>query len=284
MTTPTLKIGERYGPYEGWIDPDGALAYALATNDPNPVYAHGDAVPPLYTVSVAFQAYLHAQSDSVPRGAIEGVTGGVHAEQDVYLHRPLSPGTALTWEVVPSCAQQTPAGVLVAQHIILSDNDGPVVEHYWTTLYRGGKIPDPLGTPLADHTFPEDARGRRVGTETFDLTRDQSFRYAGASGDRSPMHVDDEVARRVGFPSKFLQGMCTFAMCSGAAVKLACDGDPGRLRRIAGRFSAPTFPGHALDVDVYDAGVGDDGTRSFAFEAVQSGVTVVKHGRAEVRP
>jgi hypothetical protein len=67
-------------------------------------------------------------------------------------------------------------------------------------------------------------------------------------------------------------------------VKLACDGDPGRLRRIAGRFSAPTFPGHALDVDVYDAGVGDDGTRSFAFEAVQSGVTVVKHGRAEVRP
>ncbi len=117
--------------------------------------------------------------------------------------------------------------------------------------------PAGYGPDVADHTFPEDARSEPFGTYEFAVAADQSFRYAGASGDRSPMHIDDEAAQRAGFPSKFLQGLCTFAMTSGAVVKLGADGDIARLRRLATRFSSPVFPHNDLTVELYDAGTTD---------------------------
>src|SRR5262249_38306351 len=137
---------------------------------------------------------------------------------------------------------------------------------------------------LADHTFPEAARANPIDTYEFAVAADQSFRYAGASGDRSPMHVNDEAARRAGFPSKFLQGLCTFAMTSGAVVKRGADGEVARLRRLATRFSSPVFPHHDLTVALYDAGTNAAGNRVLAFEATSDGQIVLKHGLAEVSP
>jgi MaoC dehydratase-like protein len=281
-TSPRIKIGERYGPYEGRIDADAVLAFVAATNDPNPVYQEGGKMPPLQTISLVLDSFQRAGADSVEPGAIEGVRGGVHAEQDLHVHRPLAPGAHVTWEVIPYSAQPSPAGVVVSQRIIVSDDAGPAVEHFWSSLSLGGTIPEALGPPLADHTFPDAAREEPVGSHQFEIARDQAFRYGGVSGDRSPMHLDDDVARRVGYPSKFMQGMCSFAMCGGAVVKLAAGGDPDRVRRLACRFSAPVFPGHELLVQIYDAGRTPAGLHAYAFEATSAGVTVIKHGRAEV--
>jgi acyl dehydratase len=280
MADPRIRIGEHSGPFSGRIDADAAYAYAQATNDPNPVYETGGAVPPLYTLSLILNDYMRAQSTVVEPGAIEGVRGGVHAEYDLYLHHPLAPEAQVSWEVFAHGAQQTPAGVLVAMRIVVSDDQGPAAEHFWTTMFIGGKIPEPVGEPLADHSFPESARDHLVGTETFPTTRDQTFRYAGASTDHAIFHIDDEAARRAGFPSKFLQGNCTLAMCSGAVVKLAAGGDPSKLRRFAGRLASPVFPTHDVDVSVYDAGVVGD-HHVYAFEAESQGASVIKHGRAE---
>ena len=159
MSAPTIRIGERLGPFEGRIDVDAALAYANATDDPNPVYQEQRAVPPLYTVSLALPSYLEAQRVGVEPGAIEGVRGGVHGEHDLRIHRPLQPGANVSWEVWTSGAQQAKPGVLVTQRIVVSDDEGPAIEHFWTTLFIGGTIPAPLGDELVDHTFPE-ARAR----------------------------------------------------------------------------------------------------------------------------
>ena len=285
MTEPAIHVGNEYEHYTGRIDPDAAIAYALATNDPNPVYQEGGAVPPLYTVSLILPAYLQAGQKTVDPGAIVGVTGGVHGEHDVYFHEPARPGDEVEWSATAHCAKQTPAGAMVTHRILVSDRQGrPLVEHYWSTLYIGGKIAADLGPELADHTFPEEARRHPIGSHTFEIAGDQTFRYAGASTDHAPIHIDDEAARANGFPSKFLQGLCTFAMCSGAVVRLGADGDPDRLRRMAGRFSSPVFPRHELTVDVYDAGSTEDGGRALAFEASSQGAKVIRHGRAEIRP
>ena len=173
---------------------------------------------------------------------------------------------------------------MVTQRVLVSDeHDAPLVEHFWSTLYLGGTIRTEAGPDLADHTFPESARERPIGSHVFAVSGDQTFRYAGASTDHAPMHIDDEAARRVGFPGKFLQGLCTFAMCSGAVVKVGAHGDPTRLRRLACRFSSPVFPRQELTVDVYDAGETADGGRALAFEASSAGTMVIKHGRAELR-
>jgi acyl dehydratase len=284
MSDPTIHVGTTLDTYTGRVDPDAAMAYALATNDPNPIYAAGGAVPPVYTVSLILPSYLDGVRRGTDPGAITGVTGGVHGEHDIHVIAPVRPGMRLQWATTTHAARQTPAGVMVTHRIEVADDTGsPVLEHYWSTLYINGRIPENLGPDLLDHAFPDDARARRIGSHTFDVSGDQSFRYAGASTDHAVIHIDDEPAQRMGFPSKFIQGLCTFAMCSGAVVALAADGDPDRVRRIAGRFAAPVFPRHQLTVHVYDAGPGAD-ARSVAFEAESEGVPVIKHGRADVLP
>ncbi|MEX1008279.1 MAG: MaoC/PaaZ C-terminal domain-containing protein, partial [Acidimicrobiia bacterium] len=89
--------------------------------------------------------------------------------------------------------------------------------------------------------------------------------------------------QHAGSPSKFLQGLCTFAMCSGAVVKIAAGGDPARVRRLACRFASPVFPRSELVVELYDAGTTEHGELlDVAFEASAAGATVIRHGRAEI--
>lgn len=285
MAKPTVHVGATYALRHGRIDADAALAYALATNEPNGAFLDGGLVPPLYTVALIQPAFAEAMDLCADPGAIRGGRGGVHAEHDLFFFEPVRPGMAVRWQAATYGARQTPAGVLVTQRILVSDTEGtPLVEHYWSSMLLGATIDADTGPAPPDHTFPSDARGRPIGIHTFEVGRDQSYRYAGVSGDRAPHSLDDEAARQEGFPGKILQGLCTFAMCSGAAVKVGAHGDPARLRRLAGRFSAPTFPGRPLEVSLYDAGTTPDGGRALAFEATSGGATVVRHGRAELHP
>jgi acyl dehydratase len=288
--SPAIHLGLEYPMTPGVVDRDGVIAYARAVDDPNPPHVEGAVAPPLYTVALIFQTWGVANLAMLDEGAIVNRRAGVHAEHDVVFHAPLVPGTPVQWTSTGYCVKPTPAGPFNTVHTVIADADGaPLVEHWWSSLHIGGSIAPHLdaagyGPDLADHAFPEAARANPVGTYTFAVAADQSFRYAGASGDRSPMHVNDEAAQRAGFPSKFLQGLCTFAMTSGAVVKLGADGDVARLRRLATRFSSPVFPHHELTVALYEAGTNDAGNRVLAFEAASNGQTVLKHGLAEIAP
>jgi acyl dehydratase len=283
VTNPRINVGRATETRTGRIDPDAAMAYALATNDPNQVCLEGGAVPLLYTVSLVLPSMTESVRLGLEPGAITNIRGGVHGSHDVYFHHPLRPGAEVSWTSETSGAEQTPAGVQVPQKIVVSDAAGPAVTHYWTTLYIGGRIDPPAqGERLADHLLPNEAKARPLGTYTTYATGDQSFRYAGASTDHAAFHIDDVAAQKAGFPSKFLQGLCTFAMCSGAVVHLLVGGDPHRVRRLAGRFSSPMFPRHELVVEFFDIGPGADDVHLYGFEATSAGQTVVKHGRAEI--
>jgi acyl dehydratase len=285
VSIPTVHVGRSYDVYRGRVDADAAIAFALATNDPNDVYISGQAVPPLFTVSLILPAYSEAQRLSADPGAIRQVRGGLAAGHDVYLLHPLRPGMAVEWRATTYSARQTSAGVVVTERVAVSDLEGTLlVEHFWSSLRIGGIIAGDAGPPAGDHLFPDGARDRLIGTYTVDVAADQSFRYAGVSNDHNAHSLDDEAARREGLPGKIVQGMCTLSICGGGIVKIGADGDPRLLRRLAGRFSSPVFPRHPLVVEIFDAGATPDGGRALAFEATQRGTTVIKHGRAELRP
>jgi acyl dehydratase len=284
VTDPTIQLGLIAGPVETTIDADHAAAYALATNDPNPAYLDGGIVPPVFTVSLGLGLLGESNRLGVPPGAVRGATGGVHGEHDTVLHRVLRAGDFVRVTGTITGASNTKGGAITTVQILVTDGDGdPYVTHLWSTFHIKGEL-DPVGTPLPDHTFPEEARSRPLGALTIPVDRDQSFRYAGSSTDHAPMHVHDVSARERGFPKKFTQGLCTFAMCSRAAVQLGADGDPTRLRRIAARFAAPVFPPTELAVTAYEADPLADGGRRLAFEAVSGDAMVIRHGIAELRP
>jgi acyl dehydratase len=238
-------------------------------------------VPPLFTACLIGDAQYEAQ---VLSGSLEAVTGWratVHGEHDTYFWGPVRPGMQLRWTAVTHSVRQKSTGVVVVERISVTDSSGArLVEHFWSDFFVGGRVEEDMGPdPVVGPAVPEGDL-RPVGSRTIRVDRDQAFRYAGVSGDHAGHAIDDAIARSEGYPSKILQGMCTFSLVSGALVDLLADGDPERLRRLAVRFSAPAFPSREIEVVTF-AGPGESG-RVFAFEARQAGVTVLSRGQVEL--
>jgi acyl dehydratase len=286
VTAETAEAAENFyapDPYVCHIDADAAYAFGRATNDGNERYVNGEAVPPMFTAQFALGAQTFGRRPATPQPDIVGAPHSVHGEHDVTFHGPVLPGMTLRIEAGLFGAQQTKGGVLSTQRYTFSDEHGvPLVEHLWGNFHIGGTISPDVGTPMPDHTFPESTRAHPVGSSTVTVDRDQQYRFAGVSNDHAPHATTEAAAHREGYPAKILQGMCTFALASAVLVDLLADGDPHRLRRLAGRFSAPAMAARDFVVHAYDAGVTPDGRRSFAFEAIQDGVVVLKHGRVEL--
>jgi acyl dehydratase len=281
MDSTKVPLGVRSVVHDKYLDADNVVAYALASNDDNPLYLSGEAVPPLFAVVVAWNAFMGVPP--LPPEAVEGAHGGVHGEHDLSIYKPMVPGSWLHTVSERSSVICSRAGMNVFVKLVTTDDDGDVVlEQYWSSLMRGEVTGGDQGSPPPAHPLPAGGRRDLVGTVSLPTTRDQTFRYAGASGDRSPMHVDDEVARSFSYPRKFNQGLCTLAVASRGLIDLAAAGDPRRIRRIATRFSAVVHPGNAIDLSVLETDGSADGSRIFTFEATSDEKVVLRQGLVEV--
>jgi acyl dehydratase len=75
------------------------------------------------------------------------------------------------------------------------------------------------------------------------VDRVQLVRYAGASGDFNPVHVDEVYARQVGLPSVYAPGM----LVMGFLAQLVSDWARGaQLRRYSVRFIKMIWPGDTV--------------------------------------
>jgi acyl dehydratase len=66
-------------------------------------------------------------------------------------------------------------------------------------------------------------------------------RYAEASGDPNPIHVDPDFAKKVGLPGVILHGLYSMAQVARAHTDVA-GGDPRSLKRLAVQFRGMGFP------------------------------------------
>ena len=109
-----------------------------------------------------------------------------------------------------------------------------------------------------------------------------TVRYAGASGDFNPIHIDEEFARTVGLPGRILHGLWTMAQVARAQTEAA--GDPAALRSLSVQFRGMGVPEQEVVVSSAVADVLDDGTVLVDCEASQGETPLVRNGRAELRP
>jgi acyl dehydratase len=68
-----------------------------------------------------------------------------------------------------------------------------------------------------------------------------THRYAGASGDFNPIHIDPEFAKAVGLPGTILHGLYMMGLVAHANTALA-DGDPRALKRLSVQFRGMGAP------------------------------------------
>jgi acyl dehydratase len=67
-----------------------------------------------------------------------------------------------------------------------------------------------------------------------------TVRYAGASGDFNPIHIDEEFAKSVGLPGRILHGLWTMAQVARAQTEAA--GGPTPLKRLSVQFRGMGVP------------------------------------------
>jgi acyl dehydratase len=105
-------------------------------------------------------------------------------------------------------------------------------------------------------------------------------RYAGASGDFNPIHIDPEFARAVGLPGNILHGLWMMAQVARGATQLA-KGEPRALKRLSVQFRGMGFPEQELVVSgtVKEAA---NGRIVIAMAAAQGDNQVIRNAEAEV--
>ncbi len=81
------------------------------------------------------------------------------------------------------------------------------------------------------------AVGTELPEQTHRVTRADLVRYAGASGDRNPIHWSDRVATGVGLPGVIAHGMLTMGLAARAVTDWA--GDPAAVVEYQVRFGRP---------------------------------------------
>jgi acyl dehydratase len=106
-----------------------------------------------------------------------------------------------------------------------------------------------------------------------------TVRYAGASGDFNPIHIDDEFARSVGLPGRILHGLWTMAQVARAQTDAA--GGPEKLRRLSVQFRGMGVPEQEVVVTSQVREV-TDGVALVATEARQGDTRIVRRGEAEL--
>jgi acyl dehydratase len=104
-------------------------------------------------------------------------------------------------------------------------------------------------------------------------------RYAGASGDFNPIHIDEEFARAVGLPGRILHGLWTMAQVARAQTDAA--GGPATLKRLAVQFRGMGVPEQEVIVSgsVREA---SDGHVIVDTVAEQAGNQIIRNAEAEL--
>lgn len=73
-------------------------------------------------------------------------------------------------------------------------------------------------------------------------------RYAGASGDFNPIHIDVEFAKMVGLPSNILHGLYSMGLVARANAQGVAGGDPRALKRLSVQFRGMGLPEQEIAV------------------------------------
>lgn len=204
----------------------------------------------------------------------------VHGEHSMVMHKPLNGQGTVTSKsrVLDVIDKGAGKGAIVYSERTLFDKASgdllcTIVQ---TTFCRGdGGFGGPQRPQRPVHAMPD-----RAPDLVCELpTRPEAALIYRLSADLNPLHADPAVAKAAGFSKPILHGLATFGVAGHAVLKSVCGYDPSRLRSIAGRFSAPVFPGETIRTELWR----DDAVVSFRAKVVERDVVAITNGRAQIR-
>ncbi len=203
----------------------------------------------------------------------------LHGEQDMYFYRPTVPGDIVTSTARILTIEERVTGESAVVEVHSVNQRGEPVQRMLFTAFirRRGKK-----ERREEERIEESPSGEPLLCIAQTIDTDQTYRYAQASGDHNPIHVDENVAKIAGLPGIIVHGLCTMAFTSKVMTDHLCDHDPRRLKRLRARFSRPVFPGQTITTAVWPRS-DRDGLKAYVYETKNpEGKAVIKDGIVEV--
>jgi acyl dehydratase len=267
--------GKQYPPATYTVTAEAIRKYARATNDSNPAMNSDNPVaPPAFPCVVGIDQLNHVMYD--PELGVD-MALLVHARQEHLLHAPIRAGDVLQVSTSLEEVDLADTGHTFTVATSLTNQDSVLAAEARSVMFirRTGTVKAPAA-PAEPHEPHEP-----VFEAPEEVAEDQAARYAEASGDHNPIHLDPAAAREAGLPNPILHGMCTMAFAAKALVDNLAGGDPTRVRRISVEFARPVFPGQSLVTRAWRIPGQDAG--GYGFETVNSrGSAVLRGGRLEL--
>jgi acyl dehydratase len=258
--------------------------YARACNDLNPRYFEAGApggivAPPMFAVVATWMPVISAMTDPELHADLIRL---LHSAQDMEFMAPMRPGDTITAAARIGSIECGSNGETMVLQIEAHNQHGEAVNRTaFTVFIRGHREPGAAGETKSAVAEGGAARGEPMLVVAQTIDRDQTTRYAEASGDHNPIHVDENVARMAGLPGIIVHGLCTMAFTSKVMIDHLCGGEPARLKRLAVRFSRPVFPGDTITTKMWGEG-NRNGRQVYAFETYNpEGLAVIRDGIAE---
>jgi acyl dehydratase len=267
------------------VTPRRTIAYAAGLGDTMPCY-FDDAAPegivahPAFCVAVEWPAAVALRAESPLGGTPQERLRAVHAGQDSFFHRPIRPGDRLrTTASVIQMRPIRPGTFLMTKFATVDATTGaPIVTSYSSTIYRdvavegeGGQLEEIPAIPTAsDLTHP-------IRVE-IPIAREAPHVYTECADIWNPIHTERQVALAAGLPDIILHGTATWALAASTLIQRCVGGDPTRLVRFTGRFTAMVIPGTTMTL-AYEATPQIPDVVPFTV-CNAAGEAAISHGRA----
>jgi len=255
--------------------------YARACNEDNPHYFDLDSpdgviAPPMFAVVVTWIPVITALTDPDLRADLLRL---LHTAQEMEFLAPIRPGDQISGTARIASIEAASGGESIMLELNATNQDGIAVNRARFTALIRGRRDSAFAAEPRNSLEMEIERTSPSFTVTQIVGHDQTTRYAEASGDRNPIHMDENVAKMAGLPGIIVHGLCTMAFAARAIVDTACATDPLRLKRIAVRFARPVLPGDTLTTSIWPA----QASGRYVFETSNAGgVVVLRDGSAEI--
>jgi acyl dehydratase len=127
--------------------------------------------------------------------------------------------------------------------------------------------------------MPELHAGEQIPEVRITPDKYLTVRYAGASGDFNPIHIDEEFARAVGLPGRILHGLWTMAQVARAQTEAG--GGPEHLKRLSVQFRGMGVPEQEVVVSGTVSELAD-GRALIDTVAEQAGKQIIRNAQAEL--
>ncbi|MGR9093244.1 MAG: MaoC/PaaZ C-terminal domain-containing protein [Gammaproteobacteria bacterium] len=189
-------------------------------------------------------------------GAALGLAAGearavIHLRQDSEFHAGIRPGDSLSIASVLTGVRSTARGAIVSSRTDTSNTEtgARVVTTHSDALFMGVAVDG--GDASSDQAVKPSIEAMPQNPErtTVPVARELPHLYTECANIWNPIHTERTAALAAGLPDIILHGTATWALAGQAIARRYAHGDAGRLRRLAGEFSAIVIPGNDIVIE-----------------------------------